>query len=232
MLPDLRSAYFFDLRMVCGGFAYYVTHTVFIDFRKAGRELRKPDPVNVEVFSESAKLFRQKVFIIQSVEEYNDWLYLRGWAIVEPNMAKRNMRQWLKSAECIKAPTGIYTDVKIVSPSALKHHTKQSRKKHVLGRDKQTCLVCGATEDDGVKLTMQHVLPWSKGGETTAQNLVTLCEPCNTKLGTDEVTDLYIKAELHFGYDPSIIRGPLSRWARSQAMELSDNLMQTRCEIW
>ena len=232
MLPDLHSAYFFDLRMVCGGYAYYVTHTVFIDFTNAGRELRKPDPVNVKVFLESAKLFRQKLFIIQSVEEYNDWLYLRGWAIVEPNMAKSNMRQWLKSAECIKAPTGIYTDVEIVSPSALKHHTKQSRKKHVLGRDKQTCLACGATEDDGVKLTMQHVLPHSKGGETTAQNLVTVCELCNRKLGTEEVTELYKKAGLHFGYDPSIIQGRLSIETHSKAIELSDNLMQTRCEIW
>ena len=101
MLRDLRSAYFFDLRMVCGGFAYYVTHTVFIDFTKAGRELRKSDPVNVKVFSQSAKLFRQKVSIIHSVEEYNDWLYLRGWAIVEPNMAKSNMRVHLRQ---LKSP--------------------------------------------------------------------------------------------------------------------------------
>lgn len=232
MLPDLESAYFFDLRMVYGGYAYYVTHTFFTDFTTTGRDIRKPDMVNVKVFAQSAKLFSQKISIIQSVKEYNDWLYLRGWAIVQQNMAKSNMRQWLKSAECIKSPTGIYTDVEIVSPSALKHYTKKSRKKHVLSRDKQTCLACGLTEADGVKLTMQHVLAWSKGGETTAQNLVTLCEACNTKLATEEVTELYVKAGLHFGYDPSIIRGRLSREARSQAMELSDNLMQTRCEIW
>jgi len=232
MLPDLDSAYFFDLRMVCGGYAYYVTHTIFITFTTAARELRKPDPVNAKVFLKSARLFSQKLSIIQSLEQYSDWLYLRGWAIVEPNMAKLNMRQWLKSAECIKAPTGIYTNVEIVSPSALKHHTKKSRKKHVLGRDKKTCLVCGLTEDDGVRLTMQHVLPHSKGGETTAQNLVTVCEPCNRKLGIEEVTELYKKAGLHFGYDPSIIQGRLSDEIHSKAIELSDNLMQTRCEIW
>jgi hypothetical protein len=232
MLPDLDSAYFFDLRMVCGGYAYYVTHTFFTDFTTAGRDIRKPDMVNVKVFAQSAKLFSQKISIVQSVKEYNDWLYLRGWAIVEQNMAKSNMKQWLKSAECIKSPTGIYTDVEIVSPSALKHYTKKSRKKHVLNRDKQTCLVCGLTEADGVKLTMQHVLAWSKGGETTAQNLVALCEACNKKIGTEQATELYVKAGLHFGYDPSIIRGHLSREARYKAMELSDNLMQTRCEIW
>ena len=232
MLPDLQSAYFFDLRMICGGYAYYVTHTFFSHFTTNGREVRKPDQVNVKVFAESARLFSQEISIIQSVKEYNDWLYLRGWAIVEENMAKSNMKQWLKSAECIKAPTGIYTDVEIVSRSALKHYTKRSRKKHVLGRDKETCLACGSTETQGVRLTMHHVLAFTKGGETTAQNLVTLCEGCNEKLGTEEVTKLYAKAGLHFGYDPSIIRGRLSRMAYNKAMELSDNLMQTRCEIW
>ena len=232
MLPDLQSAYFFDLRMICGGYAYYVTHTFFSDFTTNGREVRKPDLVNVKVFAGSARLFSQEISVIQSVEEYDDWLYLRGWAMVEENMAKSNMKQWLKSAECIKAPTGIYTDVEIVSPSALKHHTKKSRKKHVLSRDKETCLACGSTETHAVKLTMHHVVAFTKGGETTARNLVTLCKACNNKLGTEEVTKLYAKAGLHFGYDPSIIRGRLSREAYNEAIELSDNLMQTRCEIW
>jgi len=232
MSPDLHGAYFFDLRMICGGYAYYVTHTFFSDFTTNGREVRRPDMVNVKVFAESARLFSQEISIIRSVAKYNDWLYRRGWAIVEENMAKSNMKQWLKSAECIKAPIGIYSDAQIVSPSALTHYTKRGRKKHVLSRDKETCLACGLAETHGVKLTMHHVVAFTKGGETTAQNLVTLCKGCNEKLGTEEVTKLYAKAGLHFGYDPSIIRGRLSRVAYNKAIELSDNLMQTRCEIW
>jgi hypothetical protein len=232
MFPDLQEPYFFDLRMVCGGYAYYATHTFFKKFTTNGREVRGPDLVNVKVFAETARLFGQDISIIRSAEKYNDWLYRGGWAIVEENMAKSNMKQWLKSAECIKAPIGIYTDVEIVSPSALKHYTKRGRKKHVLSRDKETCLACGLTETHGVKLTMHHVLAFTKGGETTARNLVTLCEGCNEKLETQEVTKLYAKAGLHFGYDPSIIRGRLSRVAYNKAIELSDNLMQTRCETW
>lgn len=232
MSLNLDSAYFFDLRMVCGGYAYYVTHTIFNTFTASGREVRDPDPVNVEVFIKAAKLFGQKVCLIEVVKDYNDWLYLRGWALVEKNLAKSYMPQWLKSAECIKAPTNIYTDVEIVSPSALKQYTKQGRKKHVLNRDNRACLACGSTEQDGAKLTMQHVRPFSKGGETTSQNLVTLRETCNRNLGAEEVTELYEKAGLHFIYDPSIIRGHSSIEARYKAAELSNNLMQTRCEIW
>jgi len=142
------------------------------------------------------------------------------------------MPQWLKKAECIKAPTNLFTDVEIVSPSALHHYINQRRKRHVLARDKESCLVCSKTEENGVKLTMQHIRPFSRGGETTSQNLVTLCEPCNQNYGIEEVTELYEKADLHFGYDPSIIRGFPTAKARHKAAEFSDNLMQTRCEIW
>ena len=194
--------------------------------------MRYPAPVDVSNFSEAAHFFDHRLHIIQAEEDYHSWLNKKGWAIVPENIVKSIMPQWLKSAACIKAATQIYTDVKIVSPSALKHYTGPMRKRHVLERDKNTCLACGATDADGVKLTMHHVRPFSRGGETTTHNLVTLCEPCNQRLDTEEVTELYRKAGLHFGYDRSIIAGQLTREVRKKAMELSDNLMQTRCEIW
>jgi hypothetical protein len=218
--------------MVCGGYAYYLTHTIFDAYSTSGRELRSADTVSGKHFAEAAKLFGQKVLVVKTPDKYTRWLYLGGWAIVTVSFARDHMQQWLKKAECIKASTNIFTDVEIVSPSALRHYTSQGRKKHVLSRDKGSCLVCNATEDDGVKLTMQHVRPFSRGGETTAQNLVTLCESCNQIYGIEEVTELYNKAGLHFGYDPSIIKGIPTAKARYKAVELSDNLMQTRCEIW
>ncbi len=232
MSLDFESGYFFDLKMVCGGYAYYVTHTSYKTFTSTGREVRYPAPVNVRNFSEAAHFFGQHLHIIQAEEDYHNWLYKKGWAIVPENMVKSIMPQWLKSAECVKAATQIYTDVEIVSPSALKHYTGRMRKRHVFERDKNTCLACGAAEEDGVKLTMHHVRPFSRGGETTTHNLVTLCESCNERLGTEEVTELYEKAGLHFSYDHSIIAGRLTRKVRNKAIELSDNLMQTRCEIW
>lgn len=226
------SAYFFDLRMVCGGYAYYLTHTIFDTFTSSGREVRSPSIVSIKNLSISAKLFGQKLLIIDSVEDYNDWLYKRRWAIVRVEFARNNMAFWLKSAECIKSAINLFTDIEIVSPRAIKHYVNRGVKKHVLTRDSKTCLACGASGKDGVQLTMQHVRPFSKAGETTSQNLVTLCVDCNQRIGIDEVTDLYQKANLHFGYDPSIIRGVSTHKSRDHAWELSDNLMQTRCEIW
>ena len=51
----------------------------------------------------------------------------------------------------------------------------------VLIRDNCICRMCGASpaKDAGVTLHIDHVIPWSKGGTTTLDNLQTLCSACN-----------------------------------------------------
>lgn len=51
----------------------------------------------------------------------------------------------------------------------------------VLARDRFTCRFCGASpaKDPSVTLHIDHIVPWSKGGETTLINLQTLCSKCN-----------------------------------------------------
>lgn len=52
---------------------------------------------------------------------------------------------------------------------------------HVLQRDRFTCCACGTSPAIklGVELHVDHIIPWSKGGETTLSNLQTLCSVCN-----------------------------------------------------
>lgn len=49
----------------------------------------------------------------------------------------------------------------------------------VLQRDDSRCQRCGRGIADGVKLRVDHKLPVDMGGETSIDNLWTLCEPCN-----------------------------------------------------
>ncbi len=51
----------------------------------------------------------------------------------------------------------------------------------VLQRDRFCCCGCGATPAlvPGVELHVDHIIPWSKGGETVLENLQTLCSVCN-----------------------------------------------------
>ena len=46
-------------------------------------------------------------------------------------------------------------------------------------RDNNKCQYCGATKN----LTLDHVIPKSKGGTDTWDNLVVACSSCNTKKG-------------------------------------------------
>lgn len=51
----------------------------------------------------------------------------------------------------------------------------------VLQRDNFKCCACGASpaKDPSVELQIDHIVPWSKGGETVVNNLQTLCSKCN-----------------------------------------------------
>lgn len=47
----------------------------------------------------------------------------------------------------------------------------------VKDRDGEKCRYCGSTEGP---FHLDHVVPWSRGGEHTIDNLVVACQPCNT----------------------------------------------------
>lgn len=52
-------------------------------------------------------------------------------------------------------------------------------RREVLRRDNHACQYCGTTKH----LTLDHVLPRSKGGLHTWDNVVTACERCNSRKG-------------------------------------------------
>ena len=51
----------------------------------------------------------------------------------------------------------------------------------VLQRDQFRCRACGASPaiNLGIHLQVDHIIPWSAGGETAMENLQTLCQNCN-----------------------------------------------------
>ena len=53
-------------------------------------------------------------------------------------------------------------------------------KKNVLIRDGFKCAYCGSNK---FRLTIDHIIPKSKGGKSTFENCVAACKPCNTRKG-------------------------------------------------
>jgi Homing endonuclease associated repeat/HNH endonuclease len=60
----------------------------------------------------------------------------------------------------------------------------------VLMRDGARCQMCGAEARNGAQLHVDHILPWSKGGTTTLENLRILCNVCNIGKSNIEVHEV------------------------------------------
>lgn len=54
-----------------------------------------------------------------------------------------------------------------------------SRRARIYKRDGYKCVTCGC--DDKAKLTLDHRIPISKGGDNSDDNLQTMCFDCNQK---------------------------------------------------
>jgi len=58
-------------------------------------------------------------------------------------------------------------------------HRRKITRRAVFARDGWACQYCGCRTN----LTVDHVLPRSKGGDSTWENMVAACAPCNRRKG-------------------------------------------------
>ncbi len=58
-------------------------------------------------------------------------------------------------------------------------HRRKITRRAVFARDNWTCQYCGARQ----QLTVDHVIPRSKGGSSEWTNIVAACAPCNRRKG-------------------------------------------------
>ena len=75
---------------------------------------------------------------------------------------------------------------------AYRHIPQQSRalsRKNILLRDRNSCQYCGVVLPAG-ELTLDHVIPRSRGGLSTWENLVACCHSCNRRKGNQMLHEL------------------------------------------
>jgi len=72
-------------------------------------------------------------------------------------------------------------------------------KKNVMVRDRYLCVYCKSKND----LTIDHVIPASRGGKSSFENCVASCRPCNNKKGsrTPREAKMFLKKQ---PYAPTI----------------------------
>ena len=107
--------------------------------------------------------------------------------------------------ELIRSPS---FEMRLPSVIALKQYVPQSRRPaftrfNVFLRDKFNCQYCG----DGFPtpdLTFDHVIPRSRGGRTSWDNVVTACSGCNLRKGN--------KMPSRLGFRPRVTPSQPSTW--------------------
>ncbi len=73
--------------------------------------------------------------------------------------------------------------IRLLEYRRIPHQTRALSRKNILMRDRYTCQYCLNTLPSA-ELTLDHVVPRSRHGETTWENLVACCHSCNNRKGS------------------------------------------------
>jgi 5-methylcytosine-specific restriction endonuclease McrA len=93
----------------------------------------------------------------------------------------------------------------------------QHRRLAIYLRDNLSCVYCGKGIEDGIKLTLDHLKAYNKGGMNESENLITSCLVCNVKKSDKTLhsfvpLDVYrrirrqVKRKLNIEYAKHLIR--------------------------
>jgi 5-methylcytosine-specific restriction endonuclease McrA len=87
--------------------------------------------------------------------------------------------------------------IRLLEYRRIPHQTRALSRKNILLRDRNMCQYCQVVLTAG-ELTLDHVIPRSRGGLSTWENLVACCHDCNRRKGNQmlhELTDMKLLRE-------------------------------------
>lgn len=67
----------------------------------------------------------------------------------------------------------------LIDDKTVRNSIRKETKQNVFKRDGCKCLICGSTDN----LTLDHIIPISRGGSNEKENLQTFCSKCNNDKG-------------------------------------------------
>jgi 5-methylcytosine-specific restriction endonuclease McrA len=88
--------------------------------------------------------------------------------------------EWALHAESLTLPQPVVIRLLAYVRIPRDAHRRKITRRAVFARDRWTCQYCGRERGN---LTVDHVVPRSKGGPSSWDNIVTCCAPCNRRKG-------------------------------------------------
>jgi 5-methylcytosine-specific restriction endonuclease McrA len=89
------------------------------------------------------------------------------------------------SALHVRSPSqavGVPSVIRLLEYRRIPRQTRALSRKNILIRDRYTCQYCYSVFS-AAELTLDHVMPRSRGGSSTWENLVASCRCCNNRKG-------------------------------------------------
>jgi 5-methylcytosine-specific restriction endonuclease McrA len=88
--------------------------------------------------------------------------------------------EWALHAESLTMPRPVVIRLVTYVRIPRDAHSRKITRRAIFARDSWTCQYCGSERGT---LTIDHVVPRSKGGSSSWDNIVTCCAPCNRRKG-------------------------------------------------
>jgi len=183
-----------DEYSLSGNYSYSAVSTRFSNWntalKQAGLEISKPIRIGKTKLFINMKnvwllLGRQPVCADMDTEisGFNSGIYRSKFGTW-----KKALEEFVKYAnkgKLLKEPSPYITS-KMFTKNKTKRRISKRLRFEVLERDSFRCVKCGSSPaiSRGVELHIDHITPYSKGGETILENLETLCIDCNLGKGT------------------------------------------------
>lgn len=108
-------------------------------------------------------------------------LVLKGVAITE----EENGHHLHSARLAMRLPSVI----RLLEYRRIPHQTRALSRKNILLRDRNSCQYCGVVLPSS-ELTLDHVIPRSRGGLSTWENLVACCHTCNRQKGNQLLSEI------------------------------------------
>jgi HNH endonuclease len=158
-------------------------------------------------------------------------LYVRlgGNALIETSLATRSFPELVNEREVARSgPVGFkvfQSDAREVTAKA----PTPAQRMRIIKRDNYRCRVCGESPNvnEHVVLHVHHVRPFSQGGLTDDDNLITLCHTCHTGLDPHWDESLFYLANGHLDRALHELREPEFQASVQRYRQLASKLATT-----
>lgn len=162
-----------------------ISHWVGFTKDKPQREIREASIINPERLLSLYKTIGEPVFVINTEKDFLFFVYVIGGnAIVEKSIAEKYIKHILQPSINVYSYDKGFVDIKSVPKEKLNRATHPKLRMKIFNRDKRRCKICGASpaNNEHVELHIHHIIPYSSGGLTDENNLITLCHTCHNGL--------------------------------------------------